>query len=218
MSMPRARQLALVSREKTIRDLSGFSLANPQSLVKSDGYLSASAYRHTLESSAEKGQKAYVTQWKAKNLAGAFDTVKKAAALYSKWDVVDPYTGVSRDDLTPFPSWNKKGKLGARAPHLPDPETKSRTQQLLEQPPQQAPTQQLLAPVRFQLGSADYDKLRLFEKEGFPIQMPDTERKRLDALVRPPRSAAKAATTQLYIPTPFLNGAFRNVEQAAAAH
>jgi hypothetical protein len=110
MSMPRTRQLALVSREKTVRDLSGFSLANPQSLMKADGYLSASAYRHALESSAEKGQKAYVAQWKAKNLAGAVDTVKKAAALYSKWDVVNPYTGVSRDDLAPFPSWTKVRK------------------------------------------------------------------------------------------------------------
>ncbi len=49
------------------------------------------------------------------------------------------------------------------------------------------------------------------------MHMPASERKRLDALIRPSRSAAKAATTQLYIPTPFLNGAFSNVEQAAAA-
>jgi hypothetical protein len=108
----------------------------------------------------------------------------------------------------------QKGSKGARAPHLPDPETKSRTQQLFEQQPQA--TQKLLAPLRFHYGDADFDKLRLFAKEGFPIQMPPTERKRLDALINPSGSVAKAATTQLYIPTPFLNGAFHNVEEAAA--
>ena len=102
----------------------------------------------------------------------------------------------------------QKGNRAAQAPHLPDPETKSRTQQLAEQ--------MLLAPLRFQLGTADFDKLRLFEKEGFPIDMSPTERKRLDAAIgRPPPGADKAQTTQLYIPTPFLSGGFRNVEGAA---
>ncbi len=110
--------------------------------------------------------------------------------------------------------WRQKGKKGARAPHLPDPETKSRTQQLFEQQQQQAPTQKLLAPLRFHYGDADFDKLRLFEKEGFPIQLPGAQRKRLDALIHP---SAKAATTELYIPTPFLSGTFHNVEEAAAA-
>jgi hypothetical protein len=52
-------------------------------------------------------KKEYITDWKAKNLKGARQTVKAAAELYNKWDVVDSYTGVSRDDVTPFPLWNK---------------------------------------------------------------------------------------------------------------
>jgi hypothetical protein len=98
---------ALISRAEKIERLSGFSSALKPNLVTSDGYLSASAYKHVLASSAEKAQKEYITDWKAKNLKGARQTVKAAAELYNKWDVVDPYTGVSRDDLTPFPLWNK---------------------------------------------------------------------------------------------------------------
>lgn len=99
----------LLSRAKAIQKLSEFAQA--PNLLKSDGYISASAYKHALESSAKKGQDEYISQWKAKNLKSARETVKGAATLYSKWDVVDPYTGYSKDDLTPFPLWNKVSYL-----------------------------------------------------------------------------------------------------------
>ena len=101
------RTVELASRAQKIRELSRFSVTKPDSLVKPDGYISASAYRHALESSAIKGQMAYISQWKSKNLAEAQDTVKAAASLYNKWDVVDPYTGFSKDNLKPFSSWGK---------------------------------------------------------------------------------------------------------------
>ena len=111
-------------------------------------------------------------------------------------------------------SQNKKGARSA--PHLPDPESKSRVQQLHELPPNHAPTQMLLAPLRFQKDSPELGKLVLFAKEGFPIKLPEEEeQKRLDALVK--SSEDKALTTQLYIPGPFLSGTFSNVEGAAAA-
>lgn len=107
-------------------------------------------------------------------------------------------------------------KRSSRAPHLPDPETKSQLQQLHELSAKPTRTQKLLAPLRFQLGSPDIDKLALFEKEGFPIQLPKDERKQLDALIKQGAAAGKAPTTKLYIPGPFLRGAYRNVEEAAA--
>jgi hypothetical protein len=110
-----------------------------------------------------------------------------------------------------FPQ-NKKG--ARRAPRLPDPETKSRVQQLRELPPAHK-TQMLLAPLRFQKESPELGKLVLFAKEGFPIKLPEEEeQKRLNALVK---SSDKAPTTKLYIPGPFLSGTFRNVEDANGA-
>ncbi len=107
---------------------------------------------------------------------------------------------------------------GSHAPRLPDPETKSRTQVLLQQGDEElaAHSQMLLQPLRFRLGDAGYDKLKLFAEEGFPIDMPPTERKRFDALVKGSAAAAAGArTTQLYIPPPFMPGAFNNVAAAA---
>jgi hypothetical protein len=97
----------LMSKDKEIERLSGFSGSSPDSMIKKDGYVSASAYRQALASSAKKGQMAYISEWKAKNLAGAREAVKGAAELYNKWDVVDPYTGYSKDDLSPYSSWKK---------------------------------------------------------------------------------------------------------------
>ena len=107
ISRARHGSVEMISRGEKVRELSKFSLANPQSLVKSDGYISASAYRQALKSSAAKGQEAYIKNWKSKNLAEAHSAVKAAATLYNKWAVVDPYTGVSKDNLEPFSSWGK---------------------------------------------------------------------------------------------------------------
>eukprot|EP00277_Geminigera_cryophila_P034829 CAMPEP_0173128194 /NCGR_PEP_ID=MMETSP1102-20130122/58321_1 /TAXON_ID=49646 /ORGANISM="Geminigera sp., Strain Caron Lab Isolate" /LENGTH=539 /DNA_ID=CAMNT_0014038115 /DNA_START=24 /DNA_END=1643 /DNA_ORIENTATION=- len=64
-----------------------------------DGYVVANAYRSELSANADRGQAAYVANWKARNLKGAKQMVKDAAKLYAKWDLVDPTTGRSSPNL-----------------------------------------------------------------------------------------------------------------------
>ncbi len=99
---------------------------------------------------------------------------------------------------------------------------KSRTEILYQ-------TQKLLTPLRFRYGQPDLDKLKLFAEEGFPVEgkMTNEERKRFEAMLDnsdkavPTLSssrlaaAGKSRTTQLYIPDPFIQGSFNNVEQLA---
>jgi len=80
-------------------------LSRVQYKTDNRGYLDSQDYQQQLTQTALSEQKNYMNNWHKKRHSLMRHGMAAASSLFNKWTVVDPYTGMSRDDLAPYSSW-----------------------------------------------------------------------------------------------------------------